>query len=154
MPVTPYVVGQWVRKEKFYGRGPLIKEILTGNRSWVWVLGTRRIGKTSLLKQLEYLLISTPGSRYFPIFWDFQGAENPDELHRTFNDALLDAEDRLIERGIEPEELEESLLLTNVLIDALVYFFGDLFRFVIIDHALGESVAGETKEGVAMEPFS
>ena len=32
---------------------------------------------------------------YFPIFLDFQGAEDAEELHQGFIDALLDAEDRL-----------------------------------------------------------
>ena len=55
---NPYVVGQWVRGERFYGRSSLIDEILDGPRNSLWVLGTRRIGKTSLLKQLEYLTSS------------------------------------------------------------------------------------------------
>ena len=52
---NPYVVGQWVRGERFYGRASLIDEILSGPRNSTWVLGTRRIGKTSLLSQLERL---------------------------------------------------------------------------------------------------
>ncbi len=50
MALNPYVVGQWVRGKKFYGRPDLIQEILHGNRNWLWLLGTRRIGKTSVLK--------------------------------------------------------------------------------------------------------
>ena len=55
---NPYVVGQWVRGERFYGRRALIDEILNGPRNSLWVLGTRRIGKTSLLKQLEHLTVA------------------------------------------------------------------------------------------------
>ncbi len=44
---NPYVVGQWVRGDKFYGRTRLIEEILEGPRNSIWVLGTRRIGKNS-----------------------------------------------------------------------------------------------------------
>ena len=44
MSATPFVVGQWVRGEKFYGRGHLIEEILRGPRNWIWLLGTRRGG--------------------------------------------------------------------------------------------------------------
>ena len=53
MSMTPYVVGQWVRGDSFYGRDDLIRDILHGNRN-CWVrLGTRLIGKTSTLKELE-----------------------------------------------------------------------------------------------------
>jgi predicted AAA+ superfamily ATPase len=52
---APYVVGQWVRGEKFYGRVALIAEILHGPRNAIWLLGYRRIGKTSLLRQIEHL---------------------------------------------------------------------------------------------------
>ena len=115
MPVTPFVVGQWVRGEKFYGRDVLIEEILRGPRNWLWLLGTRRIGKTSLLKQIEHLTSRRrPDLGYFPIFWDFQGASDPEELHMGFSDALLDAEDRLEELGIEPGEVEDDNLFRSL----------------------------------------
>ena len=41
MTATPFVVGQWVRGERFYGRAQLIEEILHGQRNWLWLLGTR-----------------------------------------------------------------------------------------------------------------
>ena len=97
---VPYVVGQWVRRENFYGRTAIINEVLAGNRNWLWLLGTRRIGKTSVLKQLEHLALSTPDLGFLPVFWDLQGADRPEELHLDFADALLDAEDRLEDVGI------------------------------------------------------
>lgn len=102
MSTNPFVIGQWVRGERFYGRGALIDEILNGNRDCLWLLGTRRIGKTSLLKQAELLSSTAEKPTYFPLFWDFQGAEDPQELHDSFGDALIDAADRL-------EELEISI---------------------------------------------
>ncbi|MCP4663269.1 MAG: protein kinase [bacterium] len=101
----PFVVGQWVRGEKFYGRGTQIAEILGGHRNWVWLLGNRRVGKTSLLKQLEHLT-ATRDQGFFPVFWDFQGADDPEELNLNFADALLDAEERLDELGIAVAEVE------------------------------------------------
>jgi hypothetical protein len=91
LPAIPFVVGQWVRGERFYGRSAQIEEILNGHRNCIWLLGTRRIGKTSLLKQIEYIAETSAGRRYFPIFWDFQGAETPEELHLNFGDALWNA---------------------------------------------------------------
>jgi tRNA A-37 threonylcarbamoyl transferase component Bud32 len=108
------VVGQWVRGHRFYGRTALIEEILEGPRSSVWLLGTRRVGKTSLLKQIEHLANTVPRRRFFPLFWDFQGAEEPGELHLNFADALLDAEERLEGVGIELAEVEEDDLFVSL----------------------------------------
>ena len=102
---APFDVGQWVRGERFYGRAAQIGEILDGNRNWLWLLGTRRVGKTSLLKQLEHLTAASPESGYFPLFWDLQGAESSDELHEDFSDALLDTEERLERCGIPVSEV-------------------------------------------------
>jgi hypothetical protein len=110
---NPYVVGQWVRGERFYGRSALIDEILDGPRNSLWVLGTRRIGKTSLLKQLEHLT-STERGGFLPIFWDLQGADDPEELDLTFTDALLDAEDRLEAAGIEISSFEGQDLFSSM----------------------------------------
>jgi len=110
---NPYVVGQWVRGDKFYGRADLIAEILDGPRNSIWVLGTRRIGKTSLLKQLEHLT-SHDDRGYLPLFWDFQGADDPAELSLTFSDALLDAEDRLESIGFEVADAEADDLFASM----------------------------------------
>jgi serine/threonine protein kinase len=111
---SPYVIGQWVRREKFYGRAALIEEILDGHRNSMWVLGTRRIGKTSLLKQIEHLASAAPERGWFPLFWDFQGAEDLGELHRGFGDALLDAEEGLERIGIGTAELEGGDLFESL----------------------------------------
>jgi len=113
-PVNPYVVGQWVRGERFYGRAAQIAEILDGHRNCIWLLGTRRIGKTSLLKQVEYIAETSRDSRYLPIFWDFQGADTPAELHLNFADALLDADERLERIGIRLEEVESEDLFVSL----------------------------------------
>lgn len=102
----PFVVGQWVRGERFYGRTAQIEEIFEGHRNCIWLLGTRRVGKTSLLKQLEYIAATSREQRYFPIFWDFQGAENAAELHLNFGDAILDADERFEALGISVEDVE------------------------------------------------
>ena len=114
LPTIPYVVGQWVRGDRFYGRRTQIAEILDGNRNCLWLLGTRRIGKTSLLKQIEHIADTSRDRRFFPIFWDFQGAETPEELHLNFSDAILDAEERLERIGIGLEEVEAEDLFVSM----------------------------------------
>jgi len=109
----PYVVGQWVRGDRFYGREALLAEILDGGRDSLWVVGSRRIGKTSLLKQLE--LLTAAGRRgFFPLYWDLQGTDNPAELDLTFADALLDAGERLAELGIDAEASGEGGLFASL----------------------------------------
>jgi RIO-like serine/threonine protein kinase len=105
---NPYVVGQWVRGQRFYGRADLIDEILNGPRNSIWVLGARRVGKTSLLKQLEFLT-SRGGHPFVPVFWDLQGADNRDELDLSFEDAVLDAEDTLMAAGVDVALLGDGL---------------------------------------------
>ena len=104
-PTIPYVVGQWVRGDRFYGRSEQIAEILRGERDLVWLLGTRRVGKTSLLKQIELVAGLDAEPRFFAMFWDFQGVDTAAELHLNFTDALLDAEDRLQQIGIDVDEI-------------------------------------------------
>ena len=104
-PAIPYIVGQWVRGERFYGRSAQIAEILRGERDLVWLLGTRRVGKTSLLKQIELVSGADPEPQFFAMYWDFQGVDTADELHLNFSDALLDAEDRLKRIGIDMDEI-------------------------------------------------
>ena len=53
---NPFIAGNWVRGSNFFGRQKLINEILEGDRHFIWVAGTRRLGKTSLLTA------SDPGS--------------------------------------------------------------------------------------------
>lgn len=114
MAVTPYVVGQWVRGDSFYGRDELLHDILHGNRNCLWLLGTRRIGKTSTLKELERRTAHSPELGYFPLFWDFQGAEKPEDLHESLSDSLLDAMDRLEAIGIPLERVEADDLFESI----------------------------------------
>lgn len=114
VPMIPFVVGQWVRGERFYGREAQISEILDGHRDCVWLLGTRRIGKTSLLKQVEFVATTETERQYFPVFWDFQGVDTPEELHLNFADALLDAEERLDTIGIALQDVAAEDLFVSL----------------------------------------
>ena len=112
--IIPYVVGQWVRGERFYGRRLHLREILDGPRDALWLLGTRRIGKTSLLRQLEWMTARRSDLGYLPLFWDLQGADDPAELHLSFHDALLDSEQRWAELGISVSQLDPEDLFASL----------------------------------------
>ena len=78
--VLPFVVGRSVRGKGFYGREAHLAEILDGPRDSLWLLGTGRIGKTSLLKHTELLADGTPERGSLPLFWDLQGADSLEKL--------------------------------------------------------------------------
>ena len=104
-PGGSYVVGQWVRAEGFYGRGAQLTEVLDGPRNGFWVVGTRRRGKTSFLKQLEHVAISQPARGLVPVFWDLQGSDDLDALAFSLEEALADAEPRIVEAGLTLAEI-------------------------------------------------
>ncbi len=103
---VPFVIGQWVCGPRFYGREAEIAGLLGSQQRWLWVAGLRRIGKTSLLKQLDHLTAVDAGT--LPLFWDLQGVGGVEELGLTFMDALLDAEELLAGQGISLEEVEDG----------------------------------------------
>jgi hypothetical protein len=125
----PYVVGRWVRGRNHYGRERLTEHLLTAPDSAIWLLGTRRMGKTSMLKQLE-LVASTPESyleghpesHYVPLFWDMQGCESARELSEELFDALVDIADRFAAVGIDVHTFngQDALLILRGLARALV----------------------------------
>jgi DNA-binding winged helix-turn-helix (wHTH) protein len=108
VPGGSYIVGQWVRAEGFYGRAAQLTEVLDGPRNGFWVVGTRRRGKTSFLKQLEHLASVQPDRRLVPVFWDLQGVDDLDALAFSFEEALADAEGRLEEAGVGLAEIIDA----------------------------------------------
>lgn len=99
---VPYTVGRWVRDRNHYGRQRLLDHLLNTPDAAIWVIGARRIGKTSLLRQLELLTDQADG-RYVPLFWDMQGCENSGDLSFELYLALEDARARYAQAGIAVE---------------------------------------------------
>ncbi len=117
----PYVVGRWVRGSNHYGRERLTEHLLQAPDSAIWLLGTRRMGKTSMLKQLE-LIGSTPESHFVPLFWDMQGCESASELSDELFYALMDVADRFAPFGVDVKALsgQDALLILRTLARTLV----------------------------------
>ncbi|MCK6562656.1 serine/threonine protein kinase [candidate division KSB1 bacterium] len=90
----PFVIGQWVRGEKFFGRAALIDELLHGPRAAVWIAGLRRMGKTSLLRELERRVLRAADPVYLPLYWDLEGAVDDDTLRESLLAGLDEARDR------------------------------------------------------------
>lgn len=71
---NPFIAGSWVRGENFFGRAGLLREILDGSRDSLWVIGARRMGKTSLLKEVEARTQASKETPYLALYWDLQGS--------------------------------------------------------------------------------
>jgi DNA-binding transcriptional ArsR family regulator len=82
---NPFIAGSWVRAENFFGRLPILQEVLEGERDSFWVIGARRLGKTSLLKELEYRVLQNAQTPFVPLYWDLQGSADA----RGMADGLL-----------------------------------------------------------------
>jgi hypothetical protein len=114
---NPFIVGSWVRGEHFFGRSGIISEILEGPRDALWVLGPRRLGKTSLLKELEYRTQRNPHSRFVPLYWDLEGSVDPRGLSESLIASVEDSESfrRSVDLTIdEVEGLSVTDLLTTL----------------------------------------
>ncbi|MGC8779424.1 MAG: hypothetical protein ACP5UQ_01010 [Anaerolineae bacterium] len=105
---NPYITGPYVSGRKHYGRHDLLDRLLHGDADAYWVVGNRRIGKTSLLRQLEKLALD--GDRLIPIFWDMQGADSCATLGGYLSDAVRERLDPLLAIGLPAEMTHDENL--------------------------------------------
>lgn len=103
---NPYIVGGWVKGASHYGRRGLISHLLDGPNNALWAVGTRRMGKTSLLRQIEALTLAHP--QYVPLFVDLQGISTRAELNRELYYALEEAADRFEPHGVDVAALRAA----------------------------------------------
>ena len=92
---NPYIAGSPVRTGgMFFGRDALIRRIqgLVHKNSFM-IHGTRRIGKTSLLLQLQKNLkeIDSQDYLFYPVFIDLQGVTEPELFHFMMHELLAQA---------------------------------------------------------------
>ena len=102
---NPYIVGTVVIDNQFYGREALIQEVLTSEKSCFCLMGNRRIGKTSFLRQLEFL-VKEEYPNFIGVFWDLQGCQVEVDLTEQLKNGLLDSEEQLEAAGINYDKLE------------------------------------------------
>jgi hypothetical protein len=102
---NPYVTGSYVSGRRHYGRRDLIDNLLDGAGRAYWVVGCRRAGKTSLLRQLEHLTALDSRWRCVPLYWDMQGGSTHAALGGYLADAVRDCEERFASLGVRPDSL-------------------------------------------------
>jgi hypothetical protein len=101
---VPYIVGRWVRGVNHYGRQRLIEYLLNIQDDAVWIVGTRRMGKTSLLRQIEFV-VGAQNHTYVPLYLDIQGCETSRNLTDELLYAIEDVIDRFQPFGIHTHDL-------------------------------------------------
>jgi hypothetical protein len=107
-PRNPFIAGSWVRGEDFFGRGELLRELLEGERHSLWVLGGRRLGKTSLLKELEHRVQKSRETPFVPLYWDLQGSGDARGLAETLLASVEDSEAFRRATDVLVEDLESQ----------------------------------------------
>ena len=115
---NPFIAGSWVRGDNFFGRGSILREIMEGERDSLWVVGARRLGKTSLLKELEYRVLRNAQTDFVPLFWDLQGSGDVRGLADTLLGSVEDSESFRRATSVGVEDLEGLAvfdMLTNLL---------------------------------------
>jgi hypothetical protein len=114
---NPFIAGSWVRGDNFFGRSGILREILEGERHSLWILGARRLGKTSLLKELEHRVQQSSQTPFVPLYWDLQGSGDARGLAETFLGSVEDSEAFRRATDISVEDLESlpaSEMLTTL----------------------------------------
>jgi AAA+ ATPase superfamily predicted ATPase len=103
---NPFIAGSWVRGENFFGRADILRDILEGESDSIWVAGARRLGKTSLLKQLEYRVQQSTHTPFVPLYWDLQGSADSRGLADGLLGSVEDSESFRRATDIDVEDLE------------------------------------------------
>ncbi len=102
---NPYVAGGPIFDAGlFYGREPLIQKILqTVHNNSLLLHGERRIGKTSLLHQVQRRLegLDDPAYTFHPVYIDLQGTPE-EKFFATLADQIFDVLEPVSDPGREP----------------------------------------------------
>ena len=103
---NPFIAGSWVRADNFFGRADVLREVLEGERDSVWAVGARRLGKTSLLKELEYRVLHNPQTPFVALYWDLQGSGDARGLADGLLGSVEDSEAFRRATDISADDLE------------------------------------------------
>jgi hypothetical protein len=145
---NPFIVGSWVRGEDFFGRAQLIQNILEGERHSIWVLGARRLGKTSLLKQIEYRVQRSRDTPFVALYWDLQGSGDARGLAETLLSSIEDSESFRRSTDLTVDDVE-SLPVAEMIATLVRRTVRSGWRLLLlIDEAEELLVIGRSDEGV------
>jgi len=84
----------------------VLREVLEGERDSLWAVGARRLGKTSLLKELEYRVLQNPQTPFVALYWDLQGSGDARGLADGLLGSVEDSEAFRRATDISADDLE------------------------------------------------
>ena len=97
---NPYIVGDWIKQDNdFYGRQEIIDKYLDLGKQFYWLVGARRMGKTSLLHYIHRHMQNRPN--IISLFWDVSGTQSVLDLKLSFLDCLEASETELTNQNIK-----------------------------------------------------
>jgi hypothetical protein len=99
-----------VRGAQFVGRQQVLAELKRRLGQPIWIMGNRRVGKTSLLKQVEFLCDQNHWTDTKALYWDFQGAGSSEGLKEALLESLEDKPGLIAELGLDLAEWETLAL--------------------------------------------
>src|SRR5512141_300258 len=147
-PRNPFIAGSWVRGADFIGRAALIREALEGERHALWVLGGRRLGKTSLLKELEHRVVRSRETPFVALYWDLQGSGDARGLAETLLSSVEDSEAFCRASDVGVEDLE-SMPVAEMLATLVRRTVRSGWRLLLlVDEAEELLVVGRSEPGV------
>ncbi len=145
---NPFIAGSWVRGADFFGRAGLIREALEGERHSLWILGARRLGKTSLLKELEHRVVRSRETPFVALYWDLQGSGDARGLVETLLSSVEDSEAFCRATDVGVEDLE-SMPVAEMLATLVRRTVRSGWRLLLlVDEAEELLVVGRTDPGV------
>jgi len=103
-----FTTNRWVRGEDFIGRDGILADLRGRLGRPTWILGNRRSGKTSLLRQIEWLSQGGKWPNTLTFYWDFQGAGSGEGLKEAFLECLEDKTRFIQSLGMKVEDFEEG----------------------------------------------
>lgn len=112
---NPFIVGDWIKNDTdFIGRQHLLKKYLPLEKQFNWLIGARRMGKTSLLRYLQRQYRKQ--NRMIPLFWDVSGANSSYDLKLSFIDSLEAAgiEMQAVDIHYDIDQMEGESLFNNL----------------------------------------
>ncbi|MBC8229694.1 AAA-like domain-containing protein [bacterium] len=108
--INPYTISA-VYGEKLYGRQRFINDILNNKERMILILGSRRIGKTSLLKQIEYVADSS----YIAIYLPLDSIYSPDNFTKMLGVSFILRRKSLKQIGLDIEHFRDENLFHNLM---------------------------------------
>ncbi len=130
---NPFSAGRWVVGQDFFGRKTIMDQLIHSNENCEWVIGKRRVGKSSLLRQLE-LHFNTQTKNQIALFWDIQGSFDEEGLSESLRDAIEDNQDNYPElwENIDEEPWNDDLPCHQTLKRLMRLFQREQFHLILL----------------------